>query len=396
MDGYNKYKDLTFWIRSNDRDILILSNKYVDELRAIPEEKLSGTEAQLENLRGPYYMDVAIRSTLHTRSLNQTMSPNIQAYVDIVRDELAYAMLVSRQDSLWDCHSAGMRNDFEPRGILELNVFTTVLILREFPPFLRPLHPIIVRCLPSWHIMRANFSIARRLIAPVLEQHASKKPSGKTNDDGRASPLPTLMADNGSNDLERDPVNLAHRIHAMLDLKARPKVLESLRDELEKVITTGGWRKLNLLELWKLNSFMSESQRINPPALTVFHHLVMEPLTLSDGTYLPKGTFIAIAAASTPFDPEVTPDPETFDAFRSYRKRLEPDESTRHQYAMVDKDHTHFGHGLFLLNYDLKYPEGKGRPVNKTVDEFIFADPTATVLIKKRKDRNIAVPELTS
>lgn len=69
------------------------------------------------------------------------------------------------------------------------------------------------------------------------------------------------MADNGSNDLERDPVNLAHRtmflvlgsihitasqaVHAMLDLTARSKVLESLRDELEKVITTDGdWGNL--------------------------------------------------------------------------------------------------------------------------------------------------------
>ena len=83
-----------FWIRRNDRDILVISNKFVDELRNIPEEKLSGTEAELENLRGPYYMDVAIRSALHTRSLNQKMSPNFQAYVDIVRDELAYAMEV--------------------------------------------------------------------------------------------------------------------------------------------------------------------------------------------------------------------------------------------------------------------------------------------------------------
>lgn len=49
-----------------------------------------------------------------------------------------------------------------------------------------------------------------------------------------------------------------------------------------------------------------------------------------------------------------------------------------------------------MLNYDLKYPKGKGRPVNKIVDEFIFADPTATVLIKKREDINMAVPELTS
>lgn len=52
--------------------------------------------------------------------------------------------------------------------------------------------------------------------------------------------------------------------------------------------------------------------------------------------------------------------------------------------------------GCFLLNYDLKYPKGKGRPVNKIVDEFIFADPKATVLIKKREDINMAVPELTS
>ena len=141
-DGYNKYKDSMFWIRRNDRDILILSNRFVDELRAIPEEKLSGTEAELENLRGPYYMDVAIRSTLHTRSLNQKMSPNLQAYGILSGTNLHMqwrwkylsrkvglkcrlgicffaSLRVSRQDSLWDCHSAGMRNSFEPRGILE-------------------------------------------------------------------------------------------------------------------------------------------------------------------------------------------------------------------------------------------------------------------------------------
>lgn len=106
---------------------------------------------------------------------------------------------------------------------------------------------------------------------------------------------------------------------------------------------------------------MSESQRIDPPSLSktnpcifqnsncprtaVFHRLAIEPLTFSDGTYLPEGTFITVAAASNLLDPEITPDPETFDAFRTYRKRLEPGESTPHQYATVDKDHMHFGHG---------------------------------------------------
>ena len=141
----------------------------------------------------------------------------------------------------------------------------------------------------------------------------------------------------------------------------------------------------------------------------------MEPLTLSDGTYLPKGTFVAMAAASILLDPDVVPNPEKFDAFRNYRERLKPGESTRHQYAMVDKDHLHFGHGRhacpgralavnelklilgsFLLNYDLKYPEGKGRPANQTVDEIVFADPKATLLLRKRSDMNPTVPKLVS
>lgn len=172
MDGYSKYKDSMFWIRRNNRDILILSNKFVDELRTIPEEKISGTEAELENLRGPYYMDVAIRSTLHTRSLNQKMSPNLQAYVDIVRDELAYAMeveipksegwtevpigdlllrIITRISARFIVGLPLCRNEewLQASRDLGVNVFTTVLILRELPPFLRPLHPIIVRCLPS-------------------------------------------------------------------------------------------------------------------------------------------------------------------------------------------------------------------------------------------------------
>ena len=81
---------------------------------------------------------------------------------------------------------------------------------------------------------------------------------------------------------------------------------------------------------------------------------------------------------------------------------------------MVDKDHMHSGHGkhacpgralavneprltlaCFLLHLDLRYLEGKVHPDNKTVDEIVFADPTATVVIKKRKGKDAAVRHLT-
>lgn len=308
MDGYRKYKGSMFWIRRIDRDILILSNKYVDELRAIPDEKLSGFEADVENLRGPYYLDVILRSNLHTRSLNQKMSPNLQAYVDIVRDELAYALKSEMPESgNWNEVPIGdlllriiarisarflvglplCRNEewLRVSTVVGVNVFTTVLILRELPPFLRPLHPVIVRCLPSWHRLLENLRVARKSIAEVLEQYTLDKREGKVDYDEAASPLLLWMSENGSNSLERDPINLAHRMiflglgsihttasqaaHALHDLAACPELIIPLREELDQVLCTeGGWGKPALMKLWKLDSFMSESQRVNPPALS--------------------------------------------------------------------------------------------------------------------------------
>ena len=89
---------------------------------------------------------------------------------------------------------------------------------------------------------------------------------------------------------------------------------------------------------------------------------------------LPKGTHIAMASAPILLDDKVTPNPLEFDPLRAYRKRLEPSEATRHQFATTDKDHLHFGHGkyscpgrffasneikiilaYFFLKYDIKY-----------------------------------------
>lgn len=48
MDGYSKFKDGMFQIRRNDTDILVISKKYVDELRALPDERLSAVEAHMK------------------------------------------------------------------------------------------------------------------------------------------------------------------------------------------------------------------------------------------------------------------------------------------------------------------------------------------------------------
>lgn len=104
-------------------------------------------------------------------------------------------------------------------------------------------------------------------------------------------------------------------------------------------------------------------------------------------------------------DPLLVPSPETFDGFRSYRKRLQPGESTKHLMVSIDKNHLYFGHGKqacpgrffaaneikmimirFLMEFDLRLCDGKERPKSFTVDEMCFADPRAKMQIRKRRD----------
>ncbi|KAL8713324.1 MAG: hypothetical protein Q9220_002523 [cf. Caloplaca sp. 1 TL-2023] len=433
-----------FLVRRNDRDILIMSNKYVDELRAIPEEKLSGMEADVENLRGPYYLPTILRSNLHTRSLNQQMSPHLQAYVDLVQDELDFAITAEVSDSEeWTEVVLGelllrlvarisarfivglplCRNEEWLRisTSVGMNVFTQVLLVRLLPPILQPFQQLVVRCLPMWYRFRENLETAYRLLESTLAQSRKAEKGILSTDESEATPLVQWMSNNGRNEVEQDPVNVARRQiflglgsihttasaanHAVHDLCAHPELIDPLREELEEVIKSeGGLTKIALTKLWKLDSFLSESQRVNPPFLTSFHRLALEPITLSDGTHLPKGTFIALPAASILYDPAIVPDPHTFDAFRNYRKRQKPGNSTRYQYAMVDKEHLHFGHGKhacpgralaanelklilakFVLGYEIKYPEGKGRPKNLMINEFVIGDMFAKVMIRERK-----------
>lgn len=169
--------------------------------------------------------------------------------------------------------------------VVGVNLFTTILFLRALPPFLRPLYPLIVRCLPTWYKLHENPRVARKSIAPILTEHSGDSHDEKSNGNDTASPLLTWTYEDAFNDLERDPVNLAHRMiflglgsihttgsqtaHAIHDLAARPELVKSLREEIEEVRTAEkGWEKAALVKMWRLDSFMSESKRMNPPALS--------------------------------------------------------------------------------------------------------------------------------
>lgn len=165
-----------------------------------------------------------------------------------------------------------------------INVFATSFALRMFPPFM---HSFIAHLLPSRYWIRGNLGKAEKLIRKLIDDHGARA-TQKANDpythnQNEMASLLDWMIENAQGK-EAEPHRLAARqliltlasihttsmalAHALFDLCAHPEYFEPLREELLMVLEQpGGLSKRNLEQLHKMESFLAESQRLNPPVL---------------------------------------------------------------------------------------------------------------------------------
>jgi cytochrome P450 len=157
---------------------------------------------------------------------------------------------------------------------------------------------------------------------------------------------------------ERNLARLAHfetilslaGIHTMLlrqlsfiyDLTAHPEYLQDLRAEVAN--HSALWNKTSYGQLRKLDSFMRESQRLAPPPVLGLKRIMQRPYTLLDGTLLPKGAYVCVAAYAIENDSRIYPEPEKFDGLRSFVQRNESD-SNKHNFTATHTTVLGFGHG---------------------------------------------------
>lgn len=237
-----------------------------------------------------------------------------------------------------------------------------------------------------------------------------------------------------ANEEEGDPKSLAHlevvmslasihtsqmnAVHCLYDLVARPEYIEPIRAEITRVIEEdGGWAQLQKSSFTKLrilDSFMRESQRWNPPSLLSMHRVMLQEFQLPDGVVLPRGAHISMPVNAIQNDPDVTPHPETFDGLRYHRLRQKDGEGHLHQFSTTQQDILNFGHGAYscpgrffasleikiilvrlIMDYDWMLPEGQGRPANLHAHEFVFPNPDAEILIRKRPESLMRYPANT-
>ena len=56
--------------------------------------------------------------------------------------------------------------------------------------------------------------------------------------------------------------------HALYHLAASPEYQQPLREEVETLVAAEGWSKATMGKMWKVDSFLKESQRYNGIAIS--------------------------------------------------------------------------------------------------------------------------------
>ena len=166
------------------------------------------------------------------------------------------------------------------------NVTLTIGILRLFPGFMPALVALFVPAV--WNV-QTNLRLAKKALVPIIDQ---RREAEKNNADyQKPDDLLQWMMDAAVGD-EGQSEKLAHRQlivflgaahtstmagrHVCYYLAAMPEYVEPLRDEISGLLNEdGGWGPNTPSKMRKMDSFLRESQRINPQAireyLTIIH-----------------------------------------------------------------------------------------------------------------------------
>ena len=152
----------------------------------------------------------------------------------------------------------------------------------------------------------------------------------------------------------------------MYRLLANPEYIEPLRQEIEAAVAEEGWTKAGLDKMYKIDSFLRETQRLDglgigsvcflrlpsqllmPTLLVVLVRLALRPFTFSNGITVPAGTVVGAPLSAIHTDGKIYPSPDEFDGFRfaKLRERNEGEMASRHQQmGTTSITHVPFGHG---------------------------------------------------
>ncbi|KAJ7310829.1 cytochrome P450 [Mycena albidolilacea] len=396
---------------------IVSSPGHTREIGAARDADLSLDDAIDEIVQTDYTMGAALRTnTYHVGVVRGPLTRNLTRRFGDVRDEImcAFEDVLSLKGTEWNgvtaysamldvvCRTSnrlfvGLPLCRSPEWI-DLNIWYTIdtavagQLIRILPTILRPIFG------PLLTSRKRNLRQAEKLLEPILQERLNDHDSSSSNND-----LISWLLDASPPD-GRTVTAIAERILAinfgaihtssmsftnvLFDLATCPQYMAPLREEVKRVVTTDGLTKAAIGKMYQVDSFLRESQRMNGIGIFVMPRRVANPagFCFADGTVLPHGTFVEVAAMERHHDPALYDAPDKFDGFRFSRLREEQRGAGSifmHNVVTTSQDFLAFGHGRHacprrffaamelkamlahvILNYDVKFESPATRPPN--------------------------------
>ncbi|KAF7317577.1 hypothetical protein MKEN_00844700 [Mycena kentingensis (nom. inval.)] len=430
---------------------VVCGTKLVKEVGNIPNHILSFEKGVEESVHARYTMGAELQENpFHLSVVRNALTRNLHACFPDVRDEITCAFhdVLALEGSEWKpayvvptmmnivarvsnrlfvglplCRNqAYLDNNVR----YTLGVFSAAKKIGLLPAFLRPI------LAPYITIKNEAFDVAMELLGPVVAERMRKEEElGKDWPDKPNDMISWLL------DLAEGPnrtvgglvlrilsINMAaiHTSsmafsHMLLTLAAYPpeEYFLPMRAEAERVIAAEGWSKAALNSMHKIDSFLRETQRVfgNGPVSMSRKVVAKEGLRLSDGTWLPYGSLLCVAAKPAHFDSANHENATTFDGFRFAREReamvaregYDPSKDTFGKSMITTAaDHLPFGTGKhacpgrffaatelkamlahMLVNYDIKAEVEGVRPPDAVYGMQMTPNPKGRVFFRKRQ-----------
>ncbi|KAM0255315.1 hypothetical protein ACHAQJ_005905 [Trichoderma viride] len=444
IESYRKFQDRVYQIKATEGIQAIIPPKFIGELKGLPEDILSSTEAIADALQTKYTKFTPGHNGEMLSLLVRTrLTQNLAELIPQLKSELEH--YIGTEFPACDDWTAVKWQPFALRGIARLSgrafvgpwlnreeqwlsvtidfavdVFMSVIKLQLFPEWLRPVAQYAVSDLRK---IRRDIEIAKSLLKPLLEERIRDMEVSACHElpndlmQWLIEALPEEEKADVQTHAELQLILAAASIHTtnnllfecMADLAAHPEFQAELREEAYQILEVeNGWaRKDSMAKLKKLDSFMREVQRLRGN-ITSFIRKVLKPIDLSDGTHLPAGTRVLAPQAGVSIDEQFFPNAKEFDALRFYRMRQESAEaSNRWQFTSLNDTNLNFGAGkhacpgrffagneiklilaFFLINYDVRMKVGAKRPSPMAMVMTKGPDPNAEFEFRRRQLAN--------
>ncbi|RFU29756.1 hypothetical protein B7463_g6564, partial [Scytalidium lignicola] len=378
---------------------IILPNRVMDEVRKLPEDKLSLRKEVYHKLHGKY-TDLGEDHPVGIAAIRTDLTNNIGRMLPEMQDEAIFALKYQigrapkwTQVSLYEKFLTlsaltngrmfvGLPLSRNPEWIqmsikYTIDMVEVIKAVNGTKPMLRPFQAPFLPAIKSLEEdKRRGAQILKPYIEAVLqarnssdgeEQLASNQYNliswmlnqmdTKRNVDFQLLANEQLFAGFGS--IHNTCITV---INILFDLAAHPQYIPGLREEIEEVLATEPGhiiRKISLPKLRKLDSLLRESQRMSPASMTSLQRLVTATngIKLSTGHTIPYGASIGFmhpmapwihppSNLKTPLDYVPGQPPlDTFYPFRYSEIRAISGQENAHQFVQTGQDNINFSHG---------------------------------------------------